>query len=178
MPKHAKRLHERIQELVGVSRSELTVAACLFAISCSTLLYRWIAEPEDPLHTALYERIRFVIDSTAKARDSLGAMMGPRLDTDTLALPIDIKAPSPYKRKIPPKKPINVANASAEMLQKVPGIGPSMASRIIDYRKQHPLLRMEQLRHVKGIGPKLYQKITPYLCIERAAPNVQPTRKH
>ena len=58
------------------------------------------------------------------------------------------------------KQNISINDGSEAELQKVSGIGPKMAKKIVDYRQEHgPFKSLEELRHVKGIGPALYKKI-------------------
>lgn len=58
------------------------------------------------------------------------------------------------------KQNISINDGSEVDLQKISGIGPKMAKKIVDYRKEHgPFKSLEELRHVKGIGPALYKKI-------------------
>src|SRR5579859_369266 len=50
--------------------------------------------------------------------------------------------------------PVYVNSATAQELQRLPGIGPSLAQKIIDYRtKNGPFKTMDDLRKVSGIGP-------------------------
>ncbi len=49
----------------------------------------------------------------------------------------------------------------------LPGIGETLARRIVDHRTQHgPFRSVEQLERVKGIGPKTMRRIEPYLRVE------------
>ena len=60
--------------------------------------------------------------------------------------------------------PIDLNRATAEDLDAIPGIGPALAQRIVDYRKAHgPFKQVEDLREVSGIGPQNLQKLKPYL---------------
>lgn len=64
------------------------------------------------------------------------------------------------------ESPLNVNNASAEQLEALPGIGASMAARIIEYRQKHgPFKRLEDLMNVRGIGEKNFQKLKPLITI-------------
>lgn len=50
--------------------------------------------------------------------------------------------------------PVHINSASAEELQSLPGVGPAMAQKIIDYRTRNGRFRgMADLDNVPGIGP-------------------------
>lgn len=62
---------------------------------------------------------------------------------------------------------INVNTGNAAALDTIPGIGPTLAARIIDHRqKRNGFTDINQLAEVTGIGPKTLAKIKPYLCVE------------
>lgn len=49
---------------------------------------------------------------------------------------------------------VNINTACSEVLQELPGIGPVLAERIIEYReRQGAFVSVEQLVDVSGIGP-------------------------
>jgi competence protein ComEA len=57
---------------------------------------------------------------------------------------------------------LNVNAADAQALQALPGIGPSLAKRIVVERERNgPFQTEEDLLRVPGIGPKRWQRILP-----------------
>jgi len=55
---------------------------------------------------------------------------------------------------------ININTASQTELETLPGIGPSTALKIIEYRKESGKFRnIEDIKNVKGIGTNKYEKI-------------------
>ena len=62
---------------------------------------------------------------------------------------------------------IALNSATLEQLERLPGVGPSMAGRILAYRQQAgSFTRVEDLRLVQGIGPKKFAKIAPCVKLE------------
>ena len=69
---------------------------------------------------------------------------------------------------IPEKKEqlkISINSATQEELQTLSGIGPSIASRIIEYRKNNTFQTLQQIKEVKGIGDGLFNKIKDAICL-------------
>jgi competence protein ComEA len=51
--------------------------------------------------------------------------------------------------------PVNINTATLDQLESLPGIGPALGQRIIDYRQQHgPFKSVNDLTNVSGIGDK------------------------
>ena len=62
---------------------------------------------------------------------------------------------------------ININTATAAQLDTLPGIGPVLAQRIIDYRQANgPFTSLSQLMLVEGIGEKRLANILPLITIE------------
>ena len=61
---------------------------------------------------------------------------------------------------------ININLASQSELTDLPGIGNVLASRIVDYRRQHgDFVRIEDIRNVSGIGEKRYEAIQDKITV-------------
>jgi len=55
---------------------------------------------------------------------------------------------------------ININTASIEELERLPGIGPALASRIVAHRRKHGLFKRPQdIVIVRGMSAKLYRRI-------------------
>ncbi|HEX5083064.1 MAG TPA: helix-hairpin-helix domain-containing protein, partial [Blastocatellia bacterium] len=55
---------------------------------------------------------------------------------------------------------ININAATVEELQRLPGIGPVLASRIVEHRRRHGLFKRPQdVVIVRGMSAKLYRRI-------------------
>ncbi len=55
---------------------------------------------------------------------------------------------------------LNVNTADVETLQAMPGIGPTLAKRIVAHRLEHgPFQTVEDLLQVPGLGPKRWERI-------------------
>ena len=62
--------------------------------------------------------------------------------------------------------PININTATSAQLENLPGIGPVIAQRIVDYRNANgPFASTGQLINVSGIGEKRLAAIWDYITI-------------
>lgn len=81
---------------------------------------------------------------------------------DGWALPAELESsvdiPEPESDKL------DIARATRDELLALPGIGPRLADRILDYRGRAPLRCAEDLLRVQGIGPKLLAKLSEHIA--------------
>lgn len=62
---------------------------------------------------------------------------------------------------------VNINTADKEALSSLPGIGPSIADRIVQYREENgPFKNKDEITKVKGIGDKTFQKIRDLIVLE------------
>lgn len=62
---------------------------------------------------------------------------------------------------------ININTATAAELEKLDRIGPTLAQRIVEYRKTTGKFRtIEEIQNVSGIGPTIYEEIKGQIEVE------------
>lgn len=65
-----------------------------------------------------------------------------------------------------PAGPVNINTATAEQLQTLPGIGPVLAQRIIDYREENgPFETISELTMVSGIGISTLEELMDLITV-------------
>ncbi|NIK61017.1 ComEA family DNA-binding protein [Kribbella shirazensis] len=73
-------------------------------------------------------------------------------------------APSPTTTPGTPGAPVNLNTATLAQLDALPGVGPVLAQRILDYRTQNgPFTTIDQLQEVPGVGPKKFDSLKPHV---------------
>lgn len=62
---------------------------------------------------------------------------------------------------------VNINTASQDELQELPGIGPSIATRIVEYRNQNGKFKnIEDIKNVTGIGDSKFAKIKEFIKVK------------
>lgn len=62
---------------------------------------------------------------------------------------------------------VNINSASQTELETLPGIGPSIASKIVNYRKEKgKFSKIEDIKNVNGIGEAKFEKIKKYIKVK------------
>jgi comEA protein len=73
-------------------------------------------------------------------------------------------------KRPPPAHSIDLNSATVDELQQVPGIGPSTAKAIVNFRqKSGPFQKIDDLLAIKGISKARLEKMRPFLTVRTAA---------
>jgi len=93
-------------------------------------------------------------------------------DQQQVHVPLAGETPPPVSSSAQVRSPsssndcVDINSATLEELDGLPGIGPTYAQRIIEYRKdQGSFQDVEELTQVKGIGPATLEKIRDLVCV-------------
>lgn len=76
--------------------------------------------------------------------------------------------PTPEERFVSPVDTdlININTATTFELETLPGIGPTLAQRIVEHRDQNgPFLSTEDIINVSGVGPGTYERIKDLITV-------------
>lgn len=127
----------------------------------------------------------YALPAGALVQDALQAAGGPTADADVehlnlaeqiqdqqqIIVPERLTAPTPGSNSVRTKGIeidllVDINTADSETLQELPGIGPVLARRIIDYRDENgDLTDVEELTNVNGIGDKTMDKLRPLITV-------------
>lgn len=76
----------------------------------------------------------------------------------------DVRSMADIRQELSDRSMVNINSADIKELTFIPGIGESLAGRIVEYRKTAGYFNSpEDLLNVKGIGEKNLEKMRPYL---------------
>ncbi len=164
-----KRLLTAIQRETGLAASETVVVLTVLAILLVGWLGSALAPRSDTHNVVATQKVIALLDSLLQTTGETS-----RHDTSTWsynrAYPA---APRTAERSVqtPAHSPVgnndgmkvNINTASSSVLQRLPGVGPATAQKIIEERRMRPFTNIEDIQRVKGIGPKKYEKLRPFI---------------
>ena len=133
--------------------------------------YVWLTgSPE--IHEGLYLFTAAQLENNFPGIDSLLAGEAVRdVNAPVDAIQYDAAAPRPVS--LPPAvaniffQPIPINRADKNILTSLPGIGPVLAEKIVQRRKQHgPFRSKDELLHIAGIGPKKFAALVERITLD------------
>jgi competence protein ComEA len=93
----------------------------------------------------------------------MAAIAAIALSAPSLSAQSKVPAPKPTATAA---APVNLNTATAEQLATIPGVGPKMAERILDYRQKNGgFKKVEDLMNVSGVGEKSFLKMKPLITV-------------
>ncbi len=80
---------------------------------------------------------------------------------------IEVVSAEAVAKEAAKKKIININTATKEKIIRLPGIGPSLADALIEYRTANGAFKdKEGIKSVRGIGPAKFERIKDYIKTE------------
>lgn len=77
------------------------------------------------------------------------------------------RLPEPPPVPVPGLGQVDINRGSAEELQRLPGIGPVLAERVVrDRRENGKFATVRDMQRVKGIGVKRFAQLEPYIYVD------------
>jgi comEA protein len=65
------------------------------------------------------------------------------------------------------EKLVNINKATSQELMRLPGIGKTLAERIVEYRRSYgPFKRIEDITRVSGIGVDKFNRMKEFLAVQ------------
>ena len=91
---------------------------------------------------------------------------GEELPSDTFSSSSQNSSYSNYSSNTLKNNKININKASQTELEAIPGIGPSTALKIINYREENgKFSKIEDIKNVSGIGDSKYEQVKEYITV-------------
>ena len=167
----------RLQTRVGFSGPEAAAALVFLGALGAGLVAVQVRSASDPVPADLYA----AADQAFVEATEAGAGPGAPPETPVEAAPPPAGEPAdapvallaeaevteaaaPRRTSKPPPARTNLNTASAAELQRLPGIGPALAGRIVAYREANgPFRAPAEITAVKGIGEKTFAKLAPWV---------------
>lgn len=152
------RLKHKIQHYLAITDSELKFLIGLSGIFLLGVSIKFVQQHSVPDYSERYAIIDSLMTAAEErqlASDNTDAL-SPDSTRASVTSPAAPDMPTAQSRGL-----INLNTATANDLQSLPGIGPAIAGRIVDYRNRYGRFqRKADLMNVKGIGPRTYEKLS------------------
>ena len=128
----------------------------------------------------IYRPGTYTLDAGTKMIDLITAAGGVNTNADPLAYNAEcvLKAKGTYyiapvydnsnTCAVSPIQKANVNTATAEILQSIAGFGKAVSTSLVNYRKDHPFMCLEEIKDVNGIGDATYMSVRDKITLRDA----------
>ena len=98
--------------------------------------------------------------------DTIGSLLEAAGGTTNAADTGHLKLVVPVTGTTEAIQKIDINRAEKWVLEALPGVGPTLAQRIIDYRKlQGPFRNIEEITRVSGVGESTYERLRDLITV-------------
>lgn len=105
-------------------------------------------------------------DNGFAANDTLDdAMLTPAHDDHLASTELTVASPDSSSHR-DNRGAIDINNADVDELTELPGIGPALAERIVEYRQVRTFRKPEHIQRISGIGPATYEEIASQITVD------------
>ncbi len=79
---------------------------------------------------------------------------------------VEVHVPESGQMSSTTPQKVNLNTAPDWLLEALPGVGPTLARNIIEYRTKYPFQHISQLMQVEGIGQSTYDNLKDFVTVE------------
>jgi len=146
-----------LQQRLAITRREALAILSVLALFFAGLLAEYVQKQNvPPVDRSLLLTDSLDLSDTLHVSDTLQPSIAQ----------VGAPPPTPTAEVDPSGRAVNLNTASSTQLEELPGIGPSLADRIIRHRERRPFTSVDQLTSVRGIGPKTLDAVRPLVRVD------------
>jgi len=160
--------------VLGYTRRQLVIVVSLVAGGAGGLaIDHWRhANPDAVAYLETLDRAPATVREPVTRRLSARAQDAPHASAPAPSR--EARGPAPSARdggrarpaRADDATPLDVNLASAAELERLPGVGPALAARIVDVRaREGPFGSVDDLRRVRGVGVATLERLRPRLAV-------------
>ena len=135
------------------------LCALLFGCVLTSIGVEYFAEPDEPIQIQVSQ----FVEQQSKTKSNLQfSVEQPQITSNLKFLEEQHKTRDNKQYSTT----ININTATIDELDTLPGVGPAIAKRILEFRSTQPFTKPEDIMLVKGIGKKKFAKMRERIAVE------------